>query len=129
MKPVRTRILIAGGARARIVINDGPGHGIQSVKGMDFKPEASNSERPDMKDMPQEHKRRFACELGEQLEQKLQDNAFDRMIIFAAPSMLGELRSSLSSHIMNKVVEQVPKDLTHIPNKDLPKHLENVLAV
>ncbi len=128
MKPVRTWILIADGARARVVMNDGPGHGIKPVKGMKFELDNDN-ERDTVLDAHDDEKRHFAEELGQNLSKKLQDKAFDRMIIFASPAMLGELRHSLSSQVMEKVIEQVPKDLTHISNKDLPKHLETVLAV
>ena len=36
MKPVKTWILIANGTRARIVINDGPGHGIKPEPEREF---------------------------------------------------------------------------------------------
>ncbi len=128
MKPVRTWILIADGARARVVMNDGPGHGIKPVKGMKFEIDNDNSRDADQETY-EDDKRQFAEELGQSLSKKLRKNEFDRMIIFASPAMLGELRHSLSSQVMDKVVEQVPKDLTHVPNKDLPKHLEMMLAV
>jgi protein required for attachment to host cells len=36
MKPMRTWVLIADGARARIFCNDGPGKGLHAVEGCDF---------------------------------------------------------------------------------------------
>jgi hypothetical protein len=36
MKPTRTWILIADGSRARVLENDGPGHGLRVVDGMTF---------------------------------------------------------------------------------------------
>ncbi len=149
MKPVRTWILIADGARARIVMNDGPNHGIKAVKGMDFRIEHKPANGNLIED-PHHHfhstaagfqimefdtethldeKHLFAGELASVLEGEMYKKSFDRMIIFAAPAMLGELRTSLSPHLMNKVIEQVPKDLTHIPNKQLSRHIENVLAI
>ncbi len=37
MKQIRTWILIADGARARIVLNTGPGHGIEAMDGRVFR--------------------------------------------------------------------------------------------
>lgn len=149
MKPVRTWILIADGARARIVMNDGPNHGIKAVKGMDFRIQHTES-NGHIFDDPHHHfhstssgfqvmefdtethldeKHLFAGELANVLEGELHRNSFDRMIIFAAPAMLGELRTSLSPMIMNKVIEQVPKDLTNVPHRQLSRHIENVLAI
>ena len=36
MKPTRTWVLIADGARARILENDGPNHGLTAIEGLEF---------------------------------------------------------------------------------------------
>jgi len=36
MKPTRTWVLIADGARARVLVNDGPGRGLAEVDGLEF---------------------------------------------------------------------------------------------
>ena len=36
MKSAQTWIVIADGAKARIMLNDGPGHGVRAVEGMSF---------------------------------------------------------------------------------------------
>jgi protein required for attachment to host cells len=38
---------------------------------------------------------------------------FDRLVLMAGPSFLGELRSALSKSLRDKVVAEVPKDLVH----------------
>jgi hypothetical protein len=51
MKPTRTWILIADGARARVVENLGPGKGVSEVAGMEFSQPAERN-RDIMSDRP-----------------------------------------------------------------------------
>ncbi len=149
MKPVTTWILLADGTRARIVCNTGPGKGLQEVRGMEF--EGSNSRSGDlMADRPgrtfdsagahrhamephsdpqREAKRSFAAELVARLQDELQDQAFDRLVLVAAPATLGDIRKALPKPLLAVVHGEVAKDLVHIPNQELGDHLADVLAV
>jgi protein required for attachment to host cells len=51
------------------------------------------------------------------------------MIIAAAPQALGTLRTAMSPQVRQKVIHEIAKDLTHIPNTEIGKHFEDVLAV
>ena len=149
MKPVTTWILLADGTRARIVCNTGPGKGLQEVRGMEF--EGNNSRSGDlMADRPgrtfdsagahrhamephsdpqREAKRSFAAELVAKLQDELQDQAFDRLVLVAAPATLGDIRKALPKPLLAVVYAEIAKDLVHIPNQELGDHLADVLAV
>jgi protein required for attachment to host cells len=148
MKPTRTWILIADGARARILCNDGPGKGLNAVPGGVFHGDHAatheimsdragrtfSSTRPARaaieahSDPHRELKRNFAHRLADALAQGWRNRAYDRLIIVAAPSALGELRSALSPEVRAKVIAEVAKDLTKTPDAAVARHLKDVLA-
>jgi protein required for attachment to host cells len=116
MKPTRTWILIADGARARVVENLGPGKGVSEVPGMEFSQpaernrdimsdrpgrtfESANNSRHGM-EPPSDPKRMaeadFVAGLASMLDEKLKAGAFDRLVLVAAPQALGDIRKALS---------------------------------
>lgn len=149
MKPIRTWILIANSAHGRVVQNDGPGHGLSEVKGLDFNRDhapvsasvadkqgrsfdshgtgrhamepATSPERID--------ERKFVADIAEVLENKRQEDAYDRLILIASPRTLGDIRAALSDHVAKLVYSEIAKDLTHISVHDLPDHINEFLAV
>ncbi|WP_108881520.1 host attachment protein [Anderseniella sp. Alg231-50] len=149
MKPVRTWILLADGTRARIVCNSGPGKGLDEVRGMEFEGENVRSgdimaDRPGRtfdsagahrhameppSDPQREAKRSFAAELVAGLQDQLQAHAFDRLVLVAAPATLGDIRKVLPKPLLAVVYGEIPKNLVHVPNKELGDHLADVLAV
>ncbi len=149
MKPVRTWILLADGTRARIVCHTGPGKGLKEVRGMEFEGDNSRSgdlvtDRPGRtfdsagahrhameptSDPQREAKRSFAAELVARLQEQLQAQAFDRLVLVAAPATLGDMRKVLPKSLLAVVYGEVPKNLVHVPNQELDGHLADVLAV
>ena len=147
MKPVKTWVLIADGARARILQNEGPGRGLQAVDGLEFDSDhAATHEIVDDRqgrthasvgygrsaieahsDPHRELKARFATRLADELDQGLAARSYDRLIIVAAPVTLGDLRKAISDHVRKKVVGEVALDLTKTPNGDVAHHLKDVL--
>ncbi len=147
MKPTRTWVLIADGARARVLENDGPGHGLQFVHGHDFSADHSathdlvsdrqgrsfNSSGPgrsaiaSQSDPHRELKTKFAHQLAEVLHRGLEQHAYDRLIIVATPVTLGDLRSSLSDAVRSTIIGEVAQDLTKLPNAEVASHLKHVL--
>lgn len=149
MKPKITWILIADGARARVLCHDGPGRGVAAVPDALF--EASHA--PDREidaDKPgrtfdsvgagrhhkeprtsphRQQKADFARELAQMLERRRGEGAFDRLLVVAPPATIGDLRSSMSKEVRGRVIAEVAKDLTHVPNAEIDRHLEDVLAV
>ena len=146
MKATTTWIVIADGARARVMQNEGPGKGLVALPEMIFEGEhASSSEvmsdRPgrafdsvgharhamEPTTDPHDHlKSAFLKDISNRLEQRR--DSFDRLILVAPPSALGLLRKSLSPRVAGKLKSELGKDLTHVPNADLPHHLDCVLS-
>ena len=149
MKAVRTWVLIADGARARILENDGPGHGLKAVEGAVFHGDHSathdlvsdrqgrshSSHGPGRSaieahsDPHRQLKATFAHQLAEALAHGLEQKSYDRLIIVAPPVTLGDLRAALSEHVRAKVVGEIHHDLTKTPNGEIAAHLKDVLVV
>jgi len=148
MKAVRTWILLADGARARILENTGPGHGLTPVEGMVFQGDhgathdlvsdregrsysfhgPGRSAVQSRSDPHRDLKTVFAHSLADVLAAALEQKSFDRLIIAAAPVTLGDLRAAMSDQVRAKVTGEVAHDLTKIPNSDVADHLKAVLA-
>ncbi len=149
MKPIRTWVLIADGARARVLGNDGPGRGLHALDGMTFQGDhaATHEIVDDRKgrafasvgtarsaiepqtDPHRQLKRRFAESLAQMLADGLAAKSYDRLVIVAAPAALGDLRECLSHEVREKVIGEIAQDLTKLPNADVPRHIASVLAV
>lgn len=149
MKPTTTWILIADGAHARIFANRGPGKGIEAVEGGVI----NGDHRPDhdlvrdsagrtfesvgdtrhaitpKTDPHRELKRDFAKQLADILDHKFSEKAFDRLVIVAPPTALGDLRSALSEHLKPHIYAELDKDLVKTPTVELPQHLGAVIAI
>lgn len=147
MKSTTTWIVIADGARARVMQNDGPGKGVVALQEMIFEGDHSSTSEV-MSDRsgrafdsvgrgrhamepttdPHSHlKSEFVREIASRLEHRADE--FDQLILVAPPQALGLLRKSLSPAVAHKVKSELGKDLTHVPNADLPLHLTGVLAL
>lgn len=148
MKATITWILIADGAQAQVFENGGPGKGLIAVKGLHFEQEPLraqdiNSDRPgrqydggtnaksamEKSDPVKLREARFVKTLAEQLEVLRQQGRFDRLIIAAAPTALGDIRPELSDKVKRTVMAELPKDLTNVPQPQLQKHFESILAL
>ena len=149
MKPKITWVLLASGARARIVENRGIGKGAAAVDGMVFDADAKKAgdilaDRPGRvfdssgagrhsmeyaSDPTRELEKQFASSLCTVLAKKRAAKKFDRLILVAAPRTLGDLRASMSADLKDVVHAEVTKDLTHVPNNELSRHLESVIAL
>ncbi|HUS98050.1 MAG TPA: host attachment protein [Hyphomicrobiaceae bacterium] len=149
MKPTRTWIVIADGARAHAVVNVGAGKGVKPVRG--FQLQASHDQDRDINaDRPgrtfdshgpgrhameppssphRQNKARFAKLIVETLDARLADDEFDKLVIVAPATTLGDLRSYYSKALRSRITSEVEKDLTHTPNNELARHLGNVLPI
>lgn len=149
MKPIRTWILIADGAQARIACNDGPGRGLalaheETFHGRNVAGREIMSDRPGRtvdkarqgrhamephSDPREVEKRRFLREMVALLDDAAKRNSFDRLILVAPPRALGMLRGELSESLRARLEGELDKDLTQVPVHDLAQHLGGVLAV
>jgi protein required for attachment to host cells len=149
VKPIVNWVLIADGGRARVLENRGPGKGLQAADGMVFERELPPSreilsDRPgrsiesvgmarhaieNASDPHRELKRGFAKRLCEVLESKLEEGAFQRLVMVAPPVTMGDLRQALPAKLQKAVVGELVEDLTKVPNDRVPRHLAGVLAL
>ena len=148
MKATKTWILVADGAQAKAFEHGGPGSGLTPVKDFQFsqeplKAQDINSDRPGRRfdgganhrsgveaaDPVQMRETRFVQSIAARLDAMQAEGRFDRLIIAAAPTALGDLRPALSGKLKAAVIAELPKDLTNVPQPQLSKHFEDVLAV
>ena len=148
MKPIRTYILIADGARARLLLSEGRGKPLAEVPGseqaQDIRPDRElSAERPgrvhelatverhaiERDDLHRREKERFAQALADSLDRRLAAGEYDRVVIAAAPETLGTIRAALSERVRAVVLGDIAKDLTKLPNPQIRTHLGDRLPV
>jgi protein required for attachment to host cells len=71
----------------------------------------------------------FASQLATMLADHSAKEAFDRLVIVAPATMLGNLRRMIKPEVRNKIVAEIDKDLTRIPNNEIASHIDNVIDV
>ncbi|MEQ1696526.1 MAG: host attachment protein [Hyphomicrobiaceae bacterium] len=148
MKPIKTWVLIADGARARVLENEGPGKGLKALDHLVFQGDHTatrdivddregrtyNSHGPGRSaidartDPHRELKKTFAQHLADVMAQELDAGGYDRLVIVASPVTLGDLRKVLPAKVAAKVTGELAQDLTKTPNGDVARHLSDVLV-
>ncbi|MGE5147149.1 MAG: host attachment protein [Candidatus Eiseniibacteriota bacterium] len=149
MKKTRTWILIADGARARILQSEGWGTGLTPVPGqareianpptrdqVSDRPghvqESANSARHAIAPRTDWHryeKHLFAGALADIVNRASLDKAFDRLVLVAPPHTLGDLRQALDKQARKRVAAELDKDLTHLSLDELQAQLEKIVPV
>lgn len=149
MTPVVTMIVVANGAKARFYRHDGPGKGLEHMAGLDMDvkhPPARDlvSDRPgrafesathgrsamEPKSDPRElAEAEFVRSAAVVAEKAAAEIGASRVVVCADPTSLGTLRKAMPPALATLVTAEIAKNLTDIPARDLPKHLEDVLAV
>jgi protein required for attachment to host cells len=145
VKPIRTWILIADGSGARILEALGKGSGFHqisengtlgngasgSLEGRgDADPGSPSGNATDARrNVARVLETLFASQLAAMLAGYLRNDAFDRLIIVAPPAMLAELRKMIGSNVREKIVAEIAKDLTKIPNSEISTLLDEVVAL
>jgi protein required for attachment to host cells len=149
MKPIRTWILVADGARARFLKNLGPGKGLEAALDSELQQHLPPN-REIVTDKPGRgsgpagggrhalaprtdwhtfEKARFAHEVAGVLDKARAADRFDRLVLVAPPKVLGWLRQELPKATYEKVTGEIAKDLTHAEDADLREQLGEVMAV
>ena len=138
--------VIADGGRARILVPSAGGSGYTTIDDIvsasaHMKSADLGSDKPGRsqesgttarhaiapKTDPHElEKEKFAKLLANQLNAAYAGGAFQALILVGPPRFLETLRGDLRPAVANAVVDELPKDLTGIPNNDLPSHLDKV---
>jgi protein required for attachment to host cells len=101
---------------SREIWADRPGHTQES------RSSARHSIEP-RHDPHEERKAAFIRGLASQLNAAGKENRFDRLILFAPPRCMAELRETLEEGVRRKINAAAPKDLTKVPLSELPSHL------
>jgi protein required for attachment to host cells len=129
MRKLRTWFLVADGSRARLVFesgNDATGSELvyraerrrmrEAISGPPGRSFASVGRRRSAmqahSDPVREDEREFAAMLAKVLDDQLKAGGYDHVVIAAAPRMLGEIRRVLSGDVVERVLAELPKDLT-----------------
>ena len=68
-------------------------------------------------------KERFANELAEVLYRHAHANRFEKLIVIAPPKILGNLRKAFHAEVADRVVAEIPKELTSHPISEIEKLL------
>ncbi|MBE0695194.1 MAG: host attachment protein [Aquamicrobium sp.] len=144
MKAKTSWVLVADGARARIVRDLGMDAGAEDrlddlvyeidhkqlreimadKPGRGFASEGARRSAMEYRSDPvQEQEVEFAGMLLDELERRHAADEFGRLAIVAEPRMLGTLRQKLPAALRQAVVKEVPKDLTKLPVKELREAL------
>ena len=64
-------------------------------------------------------KERFADELAERLFKMAHNQRYERLVVAAAPSVLGNLRPKLHQEVTDKLVAEIDKDFTNHPIEEI----------
>jgi protein required for attachment to host cells len=147
MKPVRTLLVLASEAEARLLLNDGPGKGLAEVAGLradDFPDTAQEftddagrqTGAPGMghhayqarETVRDARRTTFAGLIVEAMEEAWATGRYDRVVLAASPKLLGELRARMPGPLADAVAADLPKDLVKVAARDLPSHFGDVAA-
>ena len=72
-------------------------------------------------------KDRFAADLADMLYKRAHKGDFDKLLIIASPSTLGEIREHLHQEVTDKLIGQIDKDLTNHPIDKIEKALQSAM--
>jgi protein required for attachment to host cells len=61
----------------------------------------------------------FARDVAGVLEHELSVHRYEELVLVAAPQTLGDLRNSLPATVRKKVVAEIDKDLTQVPDHEI----------
>lgn len=148
-KPERTWVLAADSARARVYAVEGPDKQLVHLEHLDLaydhrqareigssKPgrvqESAYSGRHAIEphtDPVREEERRFAHSVTKSLGERLGRGDFQRLIIVAPPTALGDLRAAMPAPLRKVVGAEIHKDLVHGSLRDLRDHLVKAAAL
>lgn len=75
-------------------------------------------------DPVREEERAFARRIARLLEERCLEDDFDRLVLFAAPRMLGDLRDAMTESVRKFIIAEIDKDLTKLSGNALREEIE-----
>jgi protein required for attachment to host cells len=128
-KPTFEQEFFGTRAQSRELASDRPGRTFESA-GRGQPGDVAGHGRHAMEPTTDPHRQaeyQFARELSEHLEKAANERRFDRLVLVAAPKILGDLRVLLPKAVQGRIVAEINKDLTRIPTRNLGGHLDQHL--
>jgi len=116
---LRDLMSIAEQAPSRALATDRPGRARESATA------ARHAIEP-RSDPHELAKEAFAHEVARVLNEASAANEFDRLIVVALPHLAAALRHGMDKAVHMKIVGELPKDLTKVPDHELGRHLDDV---
>jgi len=101
---VETLIHEEGAAHARDLTSDAPGRVHDRMGSTRHSMESDTG-------VKEEGRRRFVKEMVGRLESAHFHGDFDRLVLLAAPAVLGVIRKTLTSKLIKAVIKEIPKDV------------------
>ena len=149
MKPIRTWIVIADGASARVFETHGPAKALAPVEAMTMTGdhrasheiladragrtnESVGSTRHAIEPATDPHrdlKRTFARHVVDALDARLAANSFDRFVLVAPPQTLGDMRADLTPALRAVLHAEVAKDLVKTPEIEIAAHVKDIVGL
>jgi protein required for attachment to host cells len=131
MQPVRTWIVVADSARARIFFSERRNQDWQLVEALEHPegrahtPELVTSQPAlERGELPKEREGQvFARQLARRLERAFHAHEFRRLVLVAPPEMMGYLRRSLPDSVMAAVTHEITKDLSQLRQDELENRI------
>lgn len=149
MKPIKTLVLVADDAQARLFENYGPGKGLTEIEdlaatmvtgeGSEYADRAGrNSAAPgtaqhgvaDLAEAERDQARAaFVRAVLKETEGRFADGHFDRFVMTAAPATLGALRDSLPASLKKALVVDLAKDFVKLKPAEVVDRLAQEIVL
>ncbi|MCB1336720.1 MAG: host attachment protein [Maritimibacter sp.] len=149
MKPIKTLVLLANDATARLFRNTGPGKGLSEIE--DFSasliaganvryadrpgrnaaaPGMAHHATVDLAEAVEEQSRAaFVRVVVEETAKRFAGGEYVRLVIAAAPATLGALRAHLPEALKAALVLDIAKDFVRLPPDEVVKRLEGHIVL
>lgn len=148
MEPIKTLVLLADDEKARLCRNLGPYKGLEEIE--DYSASVLEMERYENADRAgrnqaepgtayhsydpepsdeQKARKAFAELLIYELTVQFAKGGYDRLVVIAPPTMLGELRKAMPKKLKKLLVLDIPKDYLQLTLDEVVENLEGEIVI
>lgn len=123
----KTWIVVADGAKAFVYIYSGPGEGLRKIEVLLSARERGEPENIHGKEMDAQRfsRKKFSHAFMNML--KAEQDDFDRLVLAAPPKTLSDMRASLDEKLRPKLLAEIDRDFTHLPEDELAQRMVQIL--